>query len=210
MAEKSASSAAEFIPERVDLAGLREAAAGCRGCGLYENATQTVFGEGPRDARVVLVGEQPGDQEDRQGRPFVGPAGRVLEQALADAGIAKEHTYITNAVKHFKWEPRGKRRIHKKPQDREIDACQPWLAAELEAIAPQALVCMGVTAARAAFGKAVRLKDYRGRFHESPLARATFVTTHPSALLRLVDRSQYAEEYERFVADLREVAQRLR
>lgn len=150
-------SASDFLPERVSLRSLRTAAAACRGCGLYAHATQTVFGEGLRDSSVVLVGEQPGDQEDRQGHPFVGPAGRLLHDALRDAGLAPKEVYITNAVKHFKWELRGKRRIHKRPHEREIEACRPWLEAELQVIAPQAVVCLGVTAARSVFGHTLRL-----------------------------------------------------
>ncbi len=202
-------SAADFLPAHRSLSALREAASACRGCALYQDATQTVFGEGRRDARAVFIGEQPGDEEDLAGRPFVGPAGRLLDRAMAEAGIDRKAAYITNAVKHFKWEPRGKRRIHKKPQDREIKACKPWLVNEIELIRPQVVVCLGVTAATAAFGKAVRLKDYRGHFVQTPLSDATFVTTHPSALLRLPDEELRQLEYRRFVEDLRLVQSRL-
>lgn len=203
-------SAADFLPERRNLAALRRAAAECRGCGLYRDATQTVFGEGPRRAEVVLVGEKPGDREDLEGHPFVGPAGRLLNGALEDAGIDRERVYITNAVKHFKWEPRGKRRIHKKPQDREIDACRPWLEAELSVVAPRVLVCMGVSALRAAFARPVRLKDYRGRFTESDLSPVTFATVHPSAILRLRTASpDFDSAYRAFVEDLQSVQRRL-
>jgi DNA polymerase len=200
-----ATSAVDFLPERRTLDTLREAATTCRGCELYRDATQTVFGEGREDAKLVFIGEQPGDEEDKAGRPFVGPAGRLLDQALIDAGVDREAVYITNAVKHFKWEPRGKRRIHKKPQDREIKACKPWLVNEIELLHPQAVVCLGVTAATAVFGKAVRLKDYRGHFFRTPLSESTFVTTHPSALLRLPDEELRQLEYRRFVDELRQV-----
>lgn len=194
-------SAADFLPPRLSLPALRAAAAACTGCDLYRNATQTVFGEGPQHARFVFVGEQPGDQEDRAGHPFVGPAGRLLERALHDVGIARETVYITNAVKHFKWIARGKRRLHQRPSEGEIDACNPWLVAELRVVKPQVLVCLGVTAARAAFGHPVRLKDYRGKFVATPLAERTFITIHPSAILRLSDPDR-AREYGLFVADL--------
>lgn len=195
-------SAADFLPARWSLKSLREAAAGCTGCDLYQRATQTVFGEGRRDATVVLVGEQPGDQEDRAGHPFVGPAGGLLERALRDAGIPRETVYLTNAVKHFKWVPRGKRRLHQRPREGEIDACNPWLVAELSVIRPRLLVCLGVSAARAAFGRTVRLKDHRGKVTATPLSPRTLVTTHPSAILRL-DDPERTREYQLFVADLR-------
>jgi uracil-DNA glycosylase family protein len=205
----STTSAADFLPEHRSLNSLREAASTCQGCALYQDATQTVFGEGRQDANVVFIGEQPGDEEDRAGRPFVGPAGRLLDRAMVAAGIDRQAAYITNAVKHFKWETRGKRRIHKKPQDREIKACKPWLVNEIELIRPQVVVCLGVTAATAAFGKAVRLKDYRGHFFQSPLSDATFVTTHPSALLRVQEEETRQLEYRRFVDELRLVQSRL-
>jgi len=197
-------SAADFLPPRLTLPALAAAASHCAGCDLYRRATQAVFGGGPADARLVLVGEQPGDGEDRVGRPFVGPAGRLLDRALADAGIARAEVYVTNAVKHFKWIARGKRRLHQRPRQGEIDACHPWLAAELKAIRPQALVCLGATAARAAFGRAVTIKDFRGRASETPLARTTFVTIHPSAILRLRDPER-AAAYAALVADLKRV-----
>jgi uracil-DNA glycosylase len=209
MAAKSRRSALEFLPERRALDALREAAASCQGCDLYQNATQTVFGEGEPVAAVVLVGEQPGDQEDKQGRPFVGPAGRMLEKALEEAGMPRREVYITNAVKHFKWEPRGKRRLHKRPLDQEVNACNPWLAAELEAIRPEVVVCLGATAARALYGKTVRLKDVRGRFAATLLAEQVLVTAHPSALLRYPDPAQREAEYARFVEDLRRVREHL-
>lgn len=198
-------SAADFLPARLSLKSLRAAAAGCTGCDLYRHATQTVFGEGPRGAVLVLVGEQPGDLEDRTGHPFVGPAGRLLQRALHDAGIPRESVYITNAVKHFKWVPRGKRRLHQRPREGEIDACNPWLVAELRVIEPRALVCLGTTAARAAFGRVVRLKDYRGKFAATPLAQQTFVTAHPSAILRLAEPDR-TREYRQLVADLKQLA----
>lgn len=198
-------SAADFLPEHPTLKSLREAAAACKGCDLYKNATQTVFGEGACDAAVVLIGEKPGDQEDKKGHPFVGPAGRLLDNAILDAGIPRDKIYITNAVKHFKWAPRGKRRIHKKPGELEIEACLPWLEAELKVIKPQVVVCLGTTAARAAVGKTVRLKDYRGQFTETRVSSATFFTIHPSAILRVPEESMRQPEYESFVADMRRV-----
>lgn len=209
MGDDTARSAAQFIPAELSLTSLRKAAATCTGCDLYRDATQTVFGEGPRDARVMLVGEQPGDQEDRSGHPFVGPAGKLLARAIAAAGIPEGEVYLTNAVKHFKWEPRGGRRIHKRPLDAEIKACNPWLAAELKAIRPEVVVCLGATAARAVFGRTVRIKDYRGTFTDTPMAALTFVTTHPSALLRIPEKSDRDAEYARFVDDLRLVRSRL-
>lgn len=200
-ATRVARSAAEFLPARLTLPALRTAAAACTGCDLYRNATQTVFGEGPAPARFVFVGEQPGDQEDRRGRPFVGPAGRLLERALTEAGIPRETVYITNAVKHFKWIARGKRRLHQRPSEGEIDACNPWLEVEVRVIKPEVLVCLGVAAARAAFGRPVRLKDYRGNFTATALAERTFVTIHPSAILRFRD-AERARQYAMFVADL--------
>lgn len=199
--ESPARSAADFVPARLSMKSLRTAAAGCTGCDLYKRATQTVFGEGPSNATIVLVGEQPGDQEDRSGHPFVGPAGRVLERALTEAGIPRHAVYITNAVKHFKWVARGKRRLHQRPREGEIDACTPWLAAELRLIEPRFLVCLGVTAARAAFGHLVRLKDHRGKLTATPLSPNTFVTIHPSAVVRLREPER-TREYALFVADL--------
>lgn len=202
-------SAAGFLPKRRELRALQEAARACTGCDLYLRATQTVFGEGRCDAAIVLVGEQPGDREDREGHPFVGPAGRLLERALAEAGIAREAAYITNAVEHFKWVARGKRRLHQRPREGEIDACNPWLVAEIETVRPRIVVCLGSTAARAVFGRVVRIKDYRGRFSRGAIADCVFVTIHPSAVLRLVDREARDAEYARFVADLANVRGRL-
>lgn len=203
-------SAEEFLPERKTLSSLREAAATCRGCSLYRNATQTVFGEGPATAEVVLVGEQPGDQEDRQGRPFVGPAGKMLDRALADAGIDRRKVFITNVVKHFKFQPRGKRRIHKRPAAEEVRACAPWFRSELEVVKPKALVAMGATAAQDLFGRSFRVTKERGKPLDSDLAPLVTATIHPSAILRAPDEDSRREEYEAFVADLRGVARRLR
>ena len=202
--------AADFIPERRTLTALREAAANCRGCSLYRNATQTVFGEGPRSAEVVMVGEQPGDQEDRRGKPFVGPAGRVLGEALEEAGIDRGDVYITNVVKHFKFQTRGKRRIHKRPSMAEVAACRPWLEAELQAIRPTALVALGATAAQDLFGRSFRVTKQRGRPLDSDLARLVMASVHPSSILRAPDEETRREEYGLFVADLRALADGLR
>jgi uracil-DNA glycosylase len=199
-------SAAEFLPERLSLGALRDAAAGCRACPLWEKGTQTVFGEGQKRAEVMLVGEQPGDQEDRAGKPFVGPAGRVLDKALEEAGIDRSLAYVTNAVKHFKWEPRGKRRIHAKPSWSELAACRPWLDAELEVIAPLVLVCLGATAAQSLLGKQFRVTKSRGTWVESDLAERVTATIHPSAILRQRDDEAREAEYAAFVDDLRIVA----
>jgi uracil-DNA glycosylase len=203
-------SAAAFLPADPTLPHLREASASCTGCDLYQRATQTVFGEGLPRAGTLMIGEQPGDQEDRAGHPFVGPAGKLLDKALVDAGIARGDVYITNAVKHFKWEPQGKRRKHKKPSASEIAACRPWLDAEVQAVRPRVIVCLGVTAAQSAFGKNVRLHEVTGRFWDTPLGPNVYVTIHPSAILRHQDASSRNEEYRRFVADLRRVQQYLR
>jgi DNA polymerase len=184
---------------------LRESAASCTGCDLYQQATQTVFGEGAAHATIVFVGEQPGDQEDRTGHPFVGPAGKLLDKAMADAGIARQETYVTNAVKHFKWEPQGKRRKHKKPSAAEIAACRPWLEAEVRVLQPRVMVCLGVTAAQSVFGKIVRLNEMRGTPWSTPLAPSVFVTVHPSAVLRHPEEAQREEEYRRLVEDLRRI-----
>ena len=198
-------SAADFLPPNPSLSRLREAAAGCTGCELYRHATQTVFGEGPERATIVFVGEQPGDQEDRTGHPFVGPAGRLLEQAMTKAGIPRETVYITNAVKHFKWEPQGKRRKHKRPSAAEIAACRPWLEMELKVIQPKIVVCLGATAAQSVFGRIVKLGELRGRLHRAviPGAPAVLVTVHPASILRHPEPELREEEYHRFVADLR-------
>ena len=197
-------------PERPTLARLREAAAGCRACGLWERGTQTVFGEGRRAAEVMLVGEQPGDQEDRAGAPFVGPAGRLLDTALEEAGIDRSQAYVTNVVKHFKWEARGKRRIHAKPNWTEIAACRPWLEAELAAVSPSVLVCLGATAAQALLGRQFRVTKQRGEPVESTLAPNVLATIHPSAILRQRDEESRREEMAAFVDDLRVVARILR
>ncbi|MEO3797962.1 UdgX family uracil-DNA binding protein [Nonomuraea sp. B10E15] len=194
--------AARFLPEHLDLDALRGAAARCEGCDLHRAATQTVFGEGPRRAAFMLVGEQPGDQEDRQGHPFVGPAGRVLDRGLQEAGIERESVYLTNAVKHFSFTPRGKRRIHQKPTAAEIDACRPWLDAELAVVRPRVVVVLGATAARALLGREFRVTRHRGE--PVPLGDALAVATvHPSAVLRAPDRD---DAYEGFLADLRAAA----
>jgi uracil-DNA glycosylase len=197
--------AEDFLPERKTLASLREAAAGCRGCSLYRNATQTVFGDGPASAEVVMVGEQPGDQEDRQGRPFVGPAGKILDRALGDAGIDRRKVFITNVVKHFKFERRGKRRIHRRPAAEEVRACAPWFRSELEVVKPKALVALGATAAQDLFGRSFRVTRERGKPLDSDLAPLVMATIHPSAILR-ADDADREEEYDRFVGDLRALA----
>ncbi|HEY8521107.1 MAG TPA: UdgX family uracil-DNA binding protein [Gammaproteobacteria bacterium] len=197
-----ATSALDFFPRRRTLPALRSAARLCKGCPLWRNATQTVFGSGPADARIMLVGEVPGDREDLAGEPFVGPAGRLLDEALEAAGIARADVYLTNAVKHFKWAPRGKRRLHRKPSAAEIRACLPWLRAEIDAVTPEALVCLGATAAQALLGPQFLVSEQRGRFVPSPLARYVTATVHPSALLRVRDREERAGAFERFVADL--------
>src|SRR6478752_8126656 len=192
-----------FVPEHAELRALADAAAQCRGCDLYENATQAVFGRGTATARLMLVGEQPGDVEDVEGQPFVGPAGRVLERALDAAGLASVPTYVTNAVKHFKWEPRGKRRIHVKPNTAELMACQYWLEQELEAVQPSVVVALGATAARALLGSAVRVLKDRGKWFETALAAAATVTVHPSSILRAPDRETRDRALAEFVRDLK-------
>ncbi|MCW5979489.1 MAG: UdgX family uracil-DNA binding protein [Bryobacteraceae bacterium] len=201
--------AAGYIPSQATLAELWEAAQGCRGCDLYKNATQAVLGEGPQRARIVMVGEQPGDKEDIEGRPFVGPAGRLLDRALSDAGFARADVYITNAVKHFKFDQRGKRRIHKKPGLTEVQACRPWLAAEFAALKPEIVVCLGATAALSLMGKDFRLTAHRGEFFEHEWARLATATVHPSSLLRIQDEERRRAEYGRFVDDLRRVREKL-
>jgi uracil-DNA glycosylase family protein len=197
--------ATPWVPESRDLGDLESAAHECRGCELWQPATQVVFGSGGRSARIVLVGEQPGDQEDKQGEPFVGPAGRVLDQALAEAGIDREASYLTNAVKHFRFQQRGKRRIHQKPDLGHLVACHPWLDAELEAVDSRVVVAMGATAARAVLGRPVKIGEVRGRLLEEP-TRPVLVTTHPSAVLRLRGRDGYDGAYASLVEDLRVVA----
>lgn len=198
--------AIELIPAEATVTALREAAAECTACPLYRNATQTVFGEGPEKAVVMLVGEQPGDVEDRTGHPFVGPAGKLLDRCLIEAGIDRGLTYVTNVVKHFKWVPRGPRRIHSKPGSVEIEACFPWLEAEIAAVRPRVIVALGATAAQALFGKAFRVSKDRGRVVPSGLAPYALATVHPSALLRAPDEETRHREILRFVEDLRHVA----
>ena len=198
--------AASLVPERASVAKLRDAASECRACPLWKDATQTVFGEGPAKAAVVLVGEQPGDREDREGHPFVGPAGRVLDDALVDAGIDRKQVYLTNTVKHFKWRPRGKRRIHQKPNAEEITACRPWLDAELAVVKPDVLVALGATAAQALLGRGFRVTRERGVPVESDLAPSVIATVHPSSILRARDEGERREAYDAFVADLKVVA----
>ncbi|MDB6059717.1 MAG: putative uracil-DNA glycosylase, partial [Verrucomicrobiales bacterium] len=192
-------------PRGADWSALRDAAASCRGCPLWKNASCTVFGEGPREARVMFVGEQPGDQEDRTGKPFVGPAGQVLDRALAQLGIDRSTAYVTNAVKHFKFEPRGKRRIHKTASPREIAACRPWLEAEMELIKPDLVVAMGATATRALFNAPLKVTEHRGTILQSALNRQTLITVHPSSLLRLPEGVDPEAEFARFVSDLAQV-----
>ncbi len=204
-----ARSAADFLPSTVTVPALRAAAESCTGCDLYQRATQTVFGEGASHARILFVGEQPGDQEDRAGHPFVGPAGKILDKALGEADISRDEVYITNAVKHFKWEPQGKRRKHKKPSAGEIAACRPWLQTEIKAVRPCIVVCLGATAAQAMLGKVVRLTETRGRFLDTPWAPIVMVTVHPSAILRHPERAQQEAEYRRFVQELALVRRKL-
>ena len=196
------------MPSR-SLGKVRTAAKSCRNCDLWKHATQTVFGEGPERAQLMLVGEQPGNDEDLKGHPFVGPAGKLLDRALEDAGIDRTTVYVTNVVKHFKWEPRGKRRIHKKPRQSEIDACRPWIDDELAIVKPKALVCMGSTAAQALLGKTFRVTADRGKVVPSPLAPVVLATVHPSSILRAPDEDTRHEEYKRFVADLKVAARHL-
>ena len=197
--------AEEFVPAKGSLGELRAAEQECRGCDLYLNATRAVGGEGPARAHIMLVGEQPGDKEDRSGRPFVGPAGELLNQALADAGIEREDVFVTNAVKHFKFEERGKRRIHKKPSVGETEACKPWLWAELARVKPAIIVCMGATAAHSVIGKSHRLLEQRGQFLEHAMAPLVTATIHPSAILRAPDAETRRADYDAFVDDLKAV-----
>jgi len=206
---KSEGSAADFFPDRKTLPAFREAAADCKACDLWERGTQTVFGEGGRRAKVLFVGEQPGNEEDLSGKPFVGPAGRLLDDALAEAGIDRSQTYVTNVVKHFKWEPRGKRRIHKKPSAREVAACQPWLDTEIALVKPRAIVCLGATAAQALLGRTFKVTSHRGEFIPSPLAPLVLATVHPSSILRAADDEARRREMKLFTDDLRAVARAL-
>jgi uracil-DNA glycosylase family protein len=202
-------SAAELIPGRPTIDKVRQAALECKACDLWKSGTQTVFGEGSRNAQVMFVGEQPGDQEDLAGRPFVGPAGRLLDRALVEAGIERSAVYVTNVVKHFKWEPRGKRRIHAKPNASEIAACRPWLETEIALVRPRIIVCLGATAAQALLGRGFKVSQRRGEFLESPLAPLITATVHPSSLLRAPDEQARREETRRFIEDLKKVAQRM-
>ena len=209
MAEVEPNDATPFLPERLSLKALREAAAQCRGCHLWRCATQTVFGEGRRSSRLMLVGEQPGDMEDRMGRPFVGPASRELDRGLEAAGIDRADAYLTNVVKHFKFEERGRRRIHQTPKRFEVSACKPWLDAELRVVKPEALVVLGAIAAKALFGSSFRVTRHRGELLDSELAPIVCATIHPSSILRKPDEQSRAEEREAFAKDLRVVAQAL-
>jgi DNA polymerase len=202
-AEGGPPTAAEFLPDEHSLPAARAAAATCRGCEIWRHATQTVFGAGTRAARLMLVGEMPGDREDIDGRPFVGPAGRLLDRALAEADIDRSTAYVTNVVKHFKWEPRGKRRLHRKPLPSEIGACLPWLQMEIEIVQPRVLVCLGATAGQALLGRGFSVSRERGRFVASPLAPFVTATIHPSALLRLRQPLERQSAIEHFVADLK-------
>jgi len=190
-------------PDTTSWSVVREAAKDCEACHLYKRGTQTVFGEGPNRAAMMLIGEQPGDYEDVAGKPFVGPAGKIMDRALEEAGIDRSQVYVTNAVKHFKWEPRGKRRIHQKPNSREIAACRPWLEAELRIVKPNLVVAMGATAAQAIFGPGFRVTRERGKVLSSKLAPRVLATVHPSSLLRQPDEESREREYKHFVADLR-------
>jgi len=205
MPKRSQQTAAPLIPSRPTISKLRTVAAGCQACDLWKLGTQTVFGEGGSKPRVMFVGEQPGDQEDIQGRPFVGPAGKILDKALEAAGIDRKQVYVTNAVKHFKWEPRGKRRIHKKPNSLEITACKPWLEAEIEVLKPDVIVCLGATAAQSLIGKDFKVSTQRGIFIDSPLAPYVMATVHPSSLLRAPDDETRRRETLRFIEDLKRV-----
>jgi DNA polymerase len=213
VAKRTASaSAPQLFPPAESLDELRDRAKHCRACDLWRNATQTVFGQGAEHPKIMFVGEQPGDQEDLQGRPFVGPAGKLLDSALQESGVDGEKTYITNAVKHFKWEPRGKVRIHKKPNGKEISACRPWLDAEIVAIRPKVIVLLGATAAQALLGNDFRVTQHRGEFieAETPHPHEVTATVHPSSILRAPDEETRHHEMEMFVEDLRAVARRLK
>ena len=201
-----------FLPTRVTIPNLQRAAAECKGCDLWKNATQTVFGEGPSKALVMFVGEQPGDYEDRKGHPFIGPAGRLLDEVLIEVGIDRTEVYVTNVVKHFKWEAaqRGKRRIHKKPRHSEIEACRPWLDAELKAVQPKVLVCLGASAAQGLLGTSFRVTRERGKLIPSDLAPYVMATTHPSSILRAPDSHERARQRAEFVRDLKKIADLLK
>ena len=205
----STSTAADLIPPRPTVKRLREAASGCRACPLWKSATQTVFGRGRTSAQLMLVGEQPGDREDREGKPFVGPAGKVLDEALESAGIARSDVYVTNVVKHFKWKPAGKRRLHQTPRANEIEACRPWVEAELATVKPAAIVCLGATASRALLGSKVRVTRDRGRLIESELAPLVGVTVHPSSILRIREDEDRHLAREELADDLAFIARQL-
>jgi uracil-DNA glycosylase family protein len=194
------------MPHKQTLPALRAAAAGCKASDLWKQGTQTVFGEGPQTARVIMVGEQPGDKEDLAGRPFAGPAGAILDKALAEAGIERQDVYVTNIVKHFKWEPRGKRRIHKKPNALEISACRPWLEAEIKSVKPRIIVLLGATAAQGMLGSKFRVTQHRGEWLTSAIAPNVMATVHPSSILRTPDEDARHEEMLKFIADLKKVA----
>jgi uracil-DNA glycosylase len=202
--------AAPLIPPRPTISKLQLAARGCQACPLWKTGTQTVFGEGSREAKVVFVGEQPGNDEDLAGKPFVGPAGKLLDKALVEAGIERGEVYVTNVVKHFKWEPQGKRRIHKKPNAREIAACRPWLDAELDLLKPEVVVCLGATAAQALFGRDFKVTQRRGEIIETPFAKRVVATVHPSSILRAPDEQARHEAYASFVSDLKKIAKVIR
>ncbi len=206
MPAKPKVTAADFLPVKLELPSLRDAAAACEGCELYEHATQTVFGEGPADAEAVFVGEQPGDTEDRAGRPFVGPAGQLLDELLGEAGVDRSRVYVTNAVKHFRFEPRGGRRIHAKPLARHVSACRPWLTTEILLTKPKILVCLGATAAQSLFGKGFRVTQRRGEVFSTEWAEWSMATIHPSALLRIPEDAAREQARADFIADMRQVA----
>ena len=210
MPKKPTGDAAKLIPDRPTIASVRDAAKDCQACDLYLRGTQTVFGEGARKAQLMFVGEQPGDQEDLAGHPFVGPAGKLLDRALADAGIDRAGVYVTNVVKHFKWEPRGKRRIHKKPNAAEIAACRPWLDTEIQLVKPRAIVCLGATAAQALLGRQFKVTAHRGEFVASTLAPIVLATVHPSSILRAPDEDTRHREMASFTDDLRKVSKALK
>jgi uracil-DNA glycosylase len=210
MATKPTSSASELIPDRPTIKNLRAASKDCQACDLWKRGTQTVFGEGGAKAQLMLVGEQPGNEEDLSGHPFVGPAGKLLDRALVDAGIDRAEVYVTNVVKHFKWEPRGKRRIHKKPNASEIAACRPWLETEIALVKPRAIVCLGATAAQALLGRQFKVTAHRGQFIPSPLAPVVLATVHPSSILRAPDDDTRHLETKRFTDDLRTVGKALK
>jgi DNA polymerase len=206
MPKRMETSAADFLPKQSTLPALREAAKSCRGCDLWRKGTQTVFGEGASQAKVMFVGEQPGDKEDLEGKPFVGPAGAVLDKALVEAGIDRKEVYVTNAVKHFSWEPRGKRRIHKKPNAMQIAACRPWLDAEIAAVKPRVIVCLGATAAQSLLGRTFKVTQGRGELIPFDMAPFVLATVHPSSILRAPDEESRHEEFTKFVQDLRQVS----